>query len=357
MKKMIAMVLAAILLLSLAACGSINDAEVAILWSGDGQVLVPNSLINSMERAMYIESIAYTHYGANGDQAAQTKQANDALNAGCAALVVELVDPAAAQEIVDAAKAKNIPVVFFNCQVDDAVVASYEKAACVVSDEASVGKVQSEQILNGITEEKKEAHSFTIDRNEDGKITYLGIGDVSATVDALNALLTENGLSPLESAVEGAEASVISGLTVAEGAGAKDKAQLLTAEGASVELIITSDDATAQETLKALQAHGFNSTKLTTHCIPLYTIGNETDAKSFLDQESYEAEEWAVLLYTTSDLIGSGMITGAAVVDYDSLAVSVSAVVRNLLKGSDTFANIADENVYGSTVKVPYTTN
>ena len=59
MKKWIAMLLLAAMMLSLAACGKVNDSPVAILWSGDGEVKVPNSLINSMERAMYIENIRY----------------------------------------------------------------------------------------------------------------------------------------------------------------------------------------------------------------------------------------------------------------------------------------------------------
>ena len=112
MKKLLAIVLSLVMVLGLAACGAINETEVAVLWSGDGIVHVPDSLINALERAMYIENIKYAHYGANGDQAAQTAKAQEALNNNCAGLVVELVDASAAQTIVDLAKAKNVPVVF-----------------------------------------------------------------------------------------------------------------------------------------------------------------------------------------------------------------------------------------------------
>ena len=64
MKKIIALILVALMVISTFAftsCGSVNKADVAILWSGDGEVKVPNSLINCMERAMYIENIAYAH--------------------------------------------------------------------------------------------------------------------------------------------------------------------------------------------------------------------------------------------------------------------------------------------------------
>ena len=88
MKKFIAFVLIATMLLGLAACGAINETEVSILWSDlsyneDGSIaMVPNSLINAIERAMYIENINYTHYDGNNDQPTQFKQATDALNAG-----------------------------------------------------------------------------------------------------------------------------------------------------------------------------------------------------------------------------------------------------------------------------------
>lgn len=403
MKKLIAIALIAVMVLGLAACGAVNKSEVSILWSGDGIVKVPNSLINSMERAMYIESITYKHYGANGDQAAQTKQAADALNAGCSALVVELVDATAAQEIVDAAKAKNVPVVFFNCEVEETVISGYDKAVCVVSDSASIAEVQGKQISDAVIKKNdpfilmklfgaKTTYSIhsDYDRNEDGKITYLPVGDVTATVEAVNASLTENGLTALEAVAEDTDVSVITSLTVVEGEKSKDLAQLTTADGASVELIITDSDATALEVLLALQAHGFNSTKLTTHCIPVYTVGNDMDYKEYVMQtmpaaphaldtedesemkamdEWWKSEavtawqganatvcslgsiDWAdlnIYLYTTTDVIGAGRLAGTTMVDYDTIATTVASLVSDLLTGGAVEAQVS---------KIPYTTN
>ena len=99
MKRILTFTLALTLLLGLAACGAVNETDVYILWSGEGKVLVPNSLINAMDRAMYIENISYQYYGANGDQAKQTAQVQEALNAGAAVLMVEPVDVTAAQSI------------------------------------------------------------------------------------------------------------------------------------------------------------------------------------------------------------------------------------------------------------------
>ena len=81
MKKIISLILVALFALSaitLTAC-SINSTEVSILWSDKGEVLVPDSLINCIERAMYIENISYKHYGANGDHETQLGQAKAAV--------------------------------------------------------------------------------------------------------------------------------------------------------------------------------------------------------------------------------------------------------------------------------------
>lgn len=69
MKKILAFILVAILALGMAACGAINKTPVAVLWAEGDTAVIPNSLINAMDRAMYIENIAYQYYGAEGDQA------------------------------------------------------------------------------------------------------------------------------------------------------------------------------------------------------------------------------------------------------------------------------------------------
>lgn len=375
MKKLIAFALAAVMLLGLAACGTINKTDVAILWSGDGIVHVPNSLINTMERAMYIENIAYAHYGANGDQAAQTAQAKEALDGGCAALAVELVDAAAAQEILDLAKAKNVPVVFFNCNVDEAIVAGYDKCAVVNTDPETFDTVYAKLLFGNLATEKKDVYSANkaADRNEDGTIVYLAIGDVSGAVEALNAELTKVGLDALVAAgtVEGAE--VIASLTESSYTNeAKKEMGLLSYEGQAIDLILTADDATAQDVLVALQTLGYNRDRLTTHCIPVYTAGNTADYKALVladrpegdhkddavqeyfksmqyivDLRGVDPEDLDSMIYTTGDIIGNGRLAGAVVEDYDATSVAVAGLLRAMLQGEALDSQVS---------KVSYTT-
>ena len=196
MKKLFAIALVVTLMLACFSGCSINKNEVSILWRGDeAEAINPNSLINAMDRAMYISNIQYKHYAANGDQAAQTKQAETALNAGCEALVVQLVDSAAAQTIVDLAKAKNIPVVFFDSDVDAAVVNGYEKCALVKADDARLNEGYSAMLYMyfGPTMEKqikaqakgKEQDGF--DKDGDGKITYLNLADIEIALPSAEA--------------------------------------------------------------------------------------------------------------------------------------------------------------------------
>lgn len=386
MKKMIAFLLAAVLALSLAACGTINDTEVAILWNDAGTVQVPDSLINSVERAMYTKSITYAHYGANGSQAEQTKQAQTALDNGCAALLVKLVDATAAQEIVDLAKAKNVPVIFFGCEVEAAVVDSYERCVSISTDAESLGTVQAEMLEEALVEEKKEVYTLIedMDRNADGKYTYLAVGDMSAAVEAINASLTEKGLTTLEAAAEGVDAAYIEGLKESTYVTEKkvEMGLLSTPEGVNVDMILVDKDTVALDVLVALQAKGFNANKLTTHCIPIYTVGSDADYKAYVledrpagtrkdeavkayylqvqylvDLTNVKDEELDEMVYNTYNVIGDGRIAGTAIEDYDTIAATLALVTRNLLKGDEVLAKVDEElKIEGRVVRIPYTT-
>jgi methyl-galactoside transport system substrate-binding protein len=276
-----------------------------------------------MERAMYTKSIAYKHYGANGDQATQTQQAQQVLNAGCAALVVELVDQAAAAEIVSLASAKNVPVVFINTEV----VSTYDKCVSVVTAENSLAGVLGEMIAADLVKNGKK-----YDRNGDGKIsgTLFGQLDTAEIVSAVNTALADKELT-LEIAAGEMDAVV----------GA------FTEEAPATELILTDSDETALEVLQLLQEKGYNSTRLVTHFVPLYTVGADADARAFTDTSTMKEEEKAALIFTAENLVGKGRISGTALDAYDNIAAQVAKVVAGFIKG-----NAAEASV----LPVPYTT-
>ena len=327
MKKIIALVLMAVMLLGLTACGTVNKTEVCVLWADleydaeNNIIMVPNSLVNAVERAMYIENIAYSHYDGNADAANQVQQAKTAADNGCSGLMVQLADPAAAQQIVDIAKGKNIPVVFFGCDVAQEVAAGYEKCAVIKTDVASVATVQNEMIGKYLEDEKAAA---ALDTNGDGKISYLAMGQIAVEQEMLEAV-----------------AGSVEELTA--GTVTKNKTEygiLNTADGGAVEMIIADNDQAVMEAMVKLQAMGFNKDKLTTHCVGIFAVGSDADykelvlsgkpegeaeAKAYLEQNRYlvdltavKAEELSEMVYNTMNVIDAGQILNTAMEDYDS---------------------------------------
>lgn len=327
MKKIISIVLALVMILSLCACGTVNDTEVAVLWSGDTAVaLVPNSLINAVDRAMYIENIAYSHYAASGDQETQTEQAKQALDNGCAALMVELVDPESAKDIIKLAKEKDVPVVFFNCDVPENVVSSYDKCAAVVSDDEALpteyGKVIGEYAAKEIK---------NLDRNGDGVIVCYADGELTELIDEANKALKDADCEEIEIAEARSLAAALK--------------KYNDAKENMIELVITDSDESALEALESLQKIGYNSDRLKTHCIPVFTVGADADASAFTDTSAMTEEELSQLIYNAMNVVDAGQIKATAMEDYDGLAVKSCEILGNFLKGE------AVENVYEA---IPY---
>ncbi len=83
------------------------------------------------------QGIKFQNYDANGNQTTQTEQVTTALAKVQSFLVVNVVDTGsndAAQNIINQAKERNVPVIFFNRSVEESVVSSYDKCVFVGTD-------------------------------------------------------------------------------------------------------------------------------------------------------------------------------------------------------------------------------
>ena len=104
-------------------------------------------------------------------QTTQTEQVSTAIAKGTSLLVVNLVDSGsddAAKNIIELAKAQNIPVIFFNRSVSEEVVSAYDKAVFVGTDYEMAGHMQGEMIGEYLT-----VHYDSLDLNGDGQISYV----------------------------------------------------------------------------------------------------------------------------------------------------------------------------------------
>lgn len=322
MKKLLAFLLIAFMAFSVTACGTVNDSDVAVIWKEGDTAIIPGSLIDTMERAMYIENIAYTHLDSEGDSKKQYSNAEKAVNEGAAALLVNLIEVNDAEKYITLAKGKNIPVVFFGCDIDTTVLETYEKAACVSTDDASLVSVQGAQIKDYMASKyDNEKDTNSLDKNNDGVFSCIALGNVDDVI-----------------AESECDLELI------------DSSELLKAE-----IIITDNEKDALEALEALQKEGYNKDKLVTHYVPIFTVGSDADASRFTDTSKMADEDMTTFVYTVSDIIGEGKMTGTVIEDRDSIAGAAVKVVGNLLKGKEIFEGIAEENLAGkNTVKISY---
>lgn len=398
MKKIISLILVALFAvstLSLVACGGINgDSQISILWSGKGVAEVPDSLINSIERAMYIENITYLNYGAEGDATKQYNQAEETVNNGCAVLIVEPVTSIDVGKYIDLAKSKNIPLIFIGNDAVRAAVktyneikGAYDKCIIVSSDNTTIPEIQGKLIADYVVENFKD-----LDRNGDGKISYAAYSS-ALTAEEANKLLTKGEEYEIE---VGGGCNKEKKRTELVFYDDKNPLKTLPSLGATaiqneimndyndekkntVELIITESDFTALQVLIALQAGGFNTDKLTTHCIPVFTVGFDVDykafvlagkpededaAKDYLENSKYlcdltivEEEDVEAMIWNTKNVIGSGRLAGTVIDDQDTIAVAIATIVRNYIKGNDVFENLNAEYISDKTYLIPCITN
>ena len=184
MKKLLAIVLTLVLALGLTACGGkgSSDGEVSVFYYNYGDTYI-SSVRSAMDKLLTDAGLKYQNYDANNSQTTQTEQVTTALAKGSKLLIVNIVDTGsndAAQNIIDQAKAKNVPVIFFNRSVEESVVSSYDKCVFVGTDYEMAGHLQGEMIGNYLVE-----NFDKVDLNGDGKISYVMFKGQEGNMEAI----------------------------------------------------------------------------------------------------------------------------------------------------------------------------
>ena len=113
--------------------------------------------------------LSYQDYDAAGNQTTQTEQIRTAITKGAKAILVNIVNTGsddAANEIVGLARDAGITLVFFNREVSDSVINSYDKCAFVGTRAIESGILQGEMIGEYLVE-----NFAQVDKNGDGKIS------------------------------------------------------------------------------------------------------------------------------------------------------------------------------------------
>ena len=350
MKKILAIILAAVLALGLTACGGqggSSDGEVSVFYYTYSDTYI-SSVRTAMDKLLGDAGLKFQNYDANGNQTTQTEQVTTAIAKGSRALIVNVVDTGsndAAQNIVDLAKAKNIPVIFFNRSVEESVVTSYEKCVFVGTDYEMAGHMQGEMIGKYVLE-----NFDKLDLNGDGKISYVMFKGQEGNMEAIartqygvedaDKVLTEGGKAQLEfyDASNSKKYLVDQNGTWASAA-ATDYMSTILAQYSEVnknmvELVIANNDDMALGAISALQAAGYN--KAGGKTIPVFGVDATDSAK---------------------DAIKNGSMTGSIKQDAEGMAKVISTIAQNFVNGKDTFDGVnADDKVGNWRVNIPYET-
>lgn len=369
MKKKLALLLSAILAVGmLVSCGGSSAGSTASTGSTTGSSVAQSAselqvdvfyydfsdvyistVRTAMDEQLKAMGIEPKNWDAAGSQPTQTDQVKTAITAGSDLLIVNIVETSTsdpAKDIVDAAKAADIPVIFFNREVaDNDVINSYEKCAFVGTNAPDAGHMQGEMIGEYLL-----ANYDTVDLNGDGSISYVlfkgqeGNAEAEArtqyAVEDANAILTEAGKPELayydskattkylvDAAGKWSAQAANDYMVTLLGSYNKDNNNM-------VELIICNNDGMAEGAIAALQNVGYNNGEGTT-IIPVFGVDATDSAKA---------------------LIQAGNMTGSIKQDAVGMASTINTLVKNVQDGAELMANTdqftVDDDV--AKIRVPY---
>ncbi len=317
------------------------------------------SVRSALERELRMENdkFSYTFYDGASDQATQTEQIETAITRGSDLLVVNIVTTGsdeAAQTIIQNASDNGIPVIFFNREVSDSIVNSYEDCLFVGTDADEAGYMQGQMIAEYLLDDDNAA---ACDTNGDKKISYVmfrgELGNAEAygrtrySVENANLMLEEAGseyrLAPSDANQydqtqddDGVSRYYLYGNWSATTAKNLMDTALTTysLSDGDIEMIIANNDDQALGAIEAMNEFGYNSGD-PEKTIPVFGV----DATS-VARESIQA----------------GNMSGTIEQDANGMAEGILHFARNvaesraLMSGAENF-NV-DDNV--AKVRIPY---
>ena len=357
MKKLLALLLAVVMIVGFAACSSnksdggteikkaSNKGEISVFYYTFSDAYI-STVRSSMDKILKDGGYTYNDYDANGNQTTQTEQVQTALAKGSSLLIVNVVDTGsndAAQNIINLAKAQNVPVIFFNRSVDQSVIESYDKCVFVGTDYEQAGHMQGQMIGEYLVNNYDK-----LDLNGDGKISYVMFKGQEGNMEAIartkygvedaDAVLKKAGKPALEfydSANKNKYLVDQDGLWSSAAATnymSTALAQYTESNKNMIELVIANNDEMALGAVSALQTAGYNKDGKTV--IPVFGVDATDAAKS---------------------AIKSGSMVGTIKQDAQGMASAITTIMSNYLNEKTALEGIDTANVVGTwRVNIPY---
>ncbi len=281
--------------------------------------------------------LSYQEYDAGGNQTTQTEQIRTAITKGAKIILVNIVNTGsddAANEIVTLARDAGVSLVFFNREVTDTVINSYDKCAYVGTRATEAGVLQGEMIGEYLTE-----NFDATDKNGDGRISYIlfkgeegnneAIYRTQYSVEGANAYLEKAGKPALVFYDKNnPNAYLVDQNGQWSAAAANDyMTTALTSYNAAnnnmIELVICNNDSMAEGAISALNAAGYNNGGESPY-IPVFGVDATEAAKS---------------------LIQNGKMTGTVKQDADGMAKALAVLAGNAVTDAELMNGIESTTV------------
>ena len=242
-------------------------------------------------------------------------------------LLANLVNTQSTQQVIDDAKKRNIPVIFFNrepAELDQ--IKNYEKSYYVGSDSKEAGKSQGEILINLWNNDRK-----SIDKNNDGILQYVMLEGNRSNKEAQER--TQYSISTINDAGIKTEEIASSNSNWQRDLAKEAVNSVILQRGKDIEAILANNDEMAIGAIEALQQYGYNQgDKAKT--IPVVGVDGTEEAH---------------------ELIKKGEMAGMVVQSPSEMANAIFTIGYNIHQGNDPLYNTqykADES--GVAVRLPY---
>lgn len=337
MKKLLTLLFLALFAFTLAGCNKDDGkfkVDVFLYQASDPYI---GSVRTAIENLLGdLDDVSFTIHDGQNQLENQNTQIDNAIARGTDLLVVNIVEPGAGQTVVNKAKDAKLPIIFFNREVDDSVINSYDQAVFVGTDPDEAGIMQGQMIADLLLENFEK-----YDLNDDNKISYVMLranldnaeanGRTKYSVVETNRILEEAGKAKLRQIGEDYNA---------EWDAAKAKEAMDTWLNSNpfnsddpIELVIANNDDMALGAIQSLNTRGYNT-------------GNDD---KFIPVVGVDAIQTAVAA------IAAGKMSGSIKQDADAMAACIVEFVKDIRDGNDYNANgtYEFENTVNK-VRIPY---
>lgn len=334
--------------------GKKSDLNIGVFYYTYADTYIA-SVRTALDKKLDDMGVKYQDYDGNNNQTTQNEQIDTAIQTGANLLIVNIVTSGsndASTQIIDKAKAADVPVIFFNRAVEDekseegTILGSYEKCAFVGTDAPEAGHMQGEMIGDYVVE-----NFDTVDLNGDGKISYamfMGqLGNAEAiyrtqfAVEDANKKLEEAGKPALEFFdpsntdkyqvdQDGAWSA-----TAANNYMTTNLSQYNEGNNNIIELIICNNDGMAEGAVAALNDKGYN-TGDPKKTIPVFGV-DATDA--------------------AKKLIADGKMVGTIKQDAEGMADCIAQLTQNTAEGKGLVDGVDKEMIsekVANKIFIPY---